>query len=119
MRYLITIAWEWGIRCFGVAHMQNKPIRALRAAEEVIELAQALRVPKSTMLLLVETVYKRPAGEPYQEIGGSLVTLFCLCRSMGIEPEEAFSVEVRRCLSKDPAHFRDRNQNKIDMGLDA
>jgi hypothetical protein len=38
---------------------------------------------------------------------------------MNIDLEEAFAIEIRRCLAKDPAHFAKRNQEKIDLGLDA
>lgn len=120
MKHLIEIAWEWGLRCFGWEHMNNHRIRSLRATEEVIELGQALGVPEDVVHLLVTKIYQRPAGDAYQEIGGSMITLMALCRSMNIDPEEAFAVEIRRVLSKgDPAHFAKRNQDKIDLGLDA
>lgn len=119
MRDLIIVAWDWGVRCFGADHMNNHKIRALRAAEEVIELAQALGVPQDTILKLVSTVYSRPPGSALQEIGGSMVTLVVLCRALEIDPTDAFVTELRRCLAKDPAHFAKRNQDKIDMGLDA
>lgn len=118
MRNLIDIAYEWGVRCFGSAHMHNTKIRGLRFAEEAIELAQALGVPQETMEKLVQVVYSRPPGGVYQEIGGSLVTLCCLCKTMGVDIEQALLVEVKRVLAKDPAHFAARNKEKIDLGLD-
>lgn len=118
MNYLIEIAWDWGFRCFGAVHMNNHRIRSLRTTEEVIELGQALGVPENVVHKLVTTVYSRPPGSIYQEIGGSMLTLVCLCRSMGVDPEEALAFEIRRCLAKDPAHFTKRNQDKIDLGLD-
>lgn len=99
--------------------MGNRRIRSLRTTEEVVELGQALGVPEDVVHKLVTSVYSRPAGDAYQEIGGSMVTLMCLCRSMAIDPETAFVVELQRCLAKDPTHFAKRNQDKIDMGLDA
>ncbi len=99
--------------------MQNHRIRSLRATEELIELGQALGVPEDVVHKLVSAVYSRAPGDTYQEIGGSMVTLMCLCRSMDIDPEDAFLFEIQRCLAKDPIVFRQRNQNKIDMGLDA
>lgn len=118
MKHLINIAWDWGVRCFGLDHMTNVRIRSLRTTEEVIELGQALGVPKDIVHKLVSVVYSKPAGDVRQEIGGSLVTLMCLCESIGVDPEQAFSIEIRRCLSKDPTHFARRNQDKINMGLD-
>lgn len=119
MKNLIEIAWEWGCRCFGLDHMNNRRIRSLRTTEEVVELGQALGVPEDVVHKLVTTVYSRPAGNVYQEIGGSMVTLMCLCRSMHIDAETVFLIEMQRCLAKDPAHFAKRNQDKINLGLDA
>ena len=97
--------------------MTNRSLRALRFAEEAIELAQACGVSEEKALELVRIVYSRPAGYPYQEVGGSMVTLTVLCHALGIDLENAFQIEVRRCLAKDPAHFAERNKQKLDLGL--
>jgi NTP pyrophosphatase (non-canonical NTP hydrolase) len=117
IRALTEIAWEWGCRCFGLDHMTNKNVRALRFAEEALELAQACGVSEEKALALVRMVYSRPAGDVRQEIGGSMVTLSVLARLLGYDVESAFSIEVRRCLTKDPAHFAQRNKEKIDLGM--
>ena len=119
MKHLIEIAYQWGVRCFGNEHMHNRKVRGLRFAEEAIELAQALDVPQDVMTKLVATVYSRPPGDAYQEVGGSMVTLGCLCRTMGVDPEHALLWEINRVLAKDPLHFAKRNQDKIDLELDA
>lgn len=93
---LTEIAFDWGCRCFGFEHMNNRSIRGLRFAEEAIELAQACGVSEDKMAELVRVVYSRPVGEAYQEVGGSMVTLTVLCRTLGIDLENAFQVEVRR-----------------------
>jgi len=118
IRVLTAISVDWGRRCFGLEHMSNRPLRGLRFAEEAIELAQACGVPEEKMLRLVKQVYLKPPGELLQEVGGSMVTLSVLCDTLGIDLEEAFQIEVRRCLAKDPAHFGKRNQHKLDAGLD-
>lgn len=118
MKHLIEIAWDWGVRCFGHPHMMNIKIRSLRTTEEVLELGQALGVPEDVVHKLVTVVYSRPIGNAHQEIGGSMVTLMCLCHSMNIDPELAFLIEVKRCLAKDPVHFAQRNLDKLNMGLD-
>jgi len=123
---LQRIAYEWGVRCFGIDHMTNTRVRALRHAEEAIELAQSLDVEKDKMLLLVEQVYSRPTGDPHQEMGGCMVTLSVLCETFrpldeSLRPlslEDLFETEVRRCLSKTPEHFARRNLEKIATGLD-
>lgn len=117
IRTLTEIAWEWGVRCFGLEHMLNKNVRALRFGEEAIELIQACGVPENKVLELVRMVYARPAGNVRQEIGGSMVTLSVLSRQLGYDIETAFDIEVRRCLTKDPAHFAKRNKEKIDLGM--
>lgn len=99
--------------------MYNRAIRALRFAEEAIELAQACGVDEQTMALLVKTVYGRPVGRPLQEIGGCMVTLSVLGDALNIGLEEAFEIEVRRCLAKTPEHFAERNKEKLVLGLDA
>lgn len=119
IKSLTEIVFDWGCRCFGIEHMGNRSIRALRFAEEAIELAQACNVSENKMAQLVKVVYSRPVGAAYQEVGGSMVTLAVLCRALGIGLEDAFEVEVRRCLSKDQEHFAKRNQDKIDLGLTA
>lgn len=119
MRALTEIAWDWGIRCFGRPHMENRRIRSLRCTEEVVELGQTLGVPEDVVHKLVSTVYAKAPGDAYQELGGSIVTLMCLFRSFTIDPEQAMLHEIQRCLAKPPEHFAKRNQDKIDMGLDA
>lgn len=117
IKVLQQICVDWGLRCFGVDHMKNKGVRALRFCEEAIELAQTCNVTREKMHALVDVVYSRPPGQQYQEVGGSMVTLLVLCSALAIDPEDALLVEVRRCLSKDPEHFAERNKEKLDLGL--
>ncbi len=115
---LTRIATDWAIRCFGKEHVLNRAIRGLRTLEEAAELAQALGVPEDKAAKCIQTVYSRPVGDPEQEIGGVLQTLAVLCESMGVDRDELFERELRRCLAKNPEHFRKRNQEKLDLGLD-
>lgn len=119
IKALTLIAVEWGLRCFGVDHMRSRGIRALRFAEEALELAQACGVSEEKAAELVRVVYSRPAGAIHQEVGGSMVTLSVLCHTIGVDLEDAFQIEIRRCLSKDPAHFAERNKEKLGLGLTA
>lgn len=116
-RALTNIIVDWGERAFGREHMRDPRVRALRLAEEVVELAQALNVPRAQMVKLVEVVYSRPAGQPYQELGGVQVCLAVLAAAIGADPDAALEAEVRRVLAKPPDHFASRNQQKIDAGL--
>lgn len=121
---LTQIAWEWGLRCFGKEHMSNKPMRALRLAEECIEYTQTTGLPKDQLHKVVDTVYSRPVGNPLQELGGVMVCAAVCIKNEGTllgatTLEYAFDMEVRRILAKSPEDFAKRNQEKIDMGLDA
>ncbi len=113
------LVWDWGVQCFGLHHMRNNSIRALRLAEEAVELAQCLKVPQATMHKLIDTVYSRPEGNVAQELGGVLVTTSVLIELFGLNVDKVFEMELKRCLSKSPEHFAKRNQDKIDLGLDA
>ncbi len=118
IKALTQIAVEWGCRCFGAEHMRNRGVRALRFAEEALELAQACGVNEEKTIQLVRVVYSRPMGSIQQEIGGSMVTLAVLCRTVGFDLEDSFQIEILRCLSKDSAHFAERNKQKLDLGLE-
>jgi NTP pyrophosphatase (non-canonical NTP hydrolase) len=117
MRAALTrIVVDWGVRAFART-CANYRVRALRLAEEVVEMAQALDVPEEQLADLVRVVYARPRGEAFQEVGGVQVRLVVLCAALGIDPDEALEAEVRRVLSKSPEHFAERNKQKIDLGL--
>ena len=118
MSVLSRLAWSWARRSFGRDHVSNIPTRALRHGEEAIEVMQAAAVPKETALKCVETVYSRPVGDLKQEIGGSLLTLNILCEELRYESDYLFEVELARVLGKSTEHFADRNQQKINLGLD-
>jgi hypothetical protein len=92
-------------------------MRALRLAEEAVELAQAHAIDKEKMHHLVEVVYSRPIGDPLRELGGVLMCAYVMSRAQGLGPEQVFEQELTRCLSIDPEKFSQRNQDKIDLGL--
>jgi hypothetical protein len=91
---------EWMLRCFGIEIADDKVERNHRFLEESLELVQSLGTTKEEALKLVEYVYGRPAGEPHQEVGGTMVTLAALCRAQGISMEIAGEVELQRCWGK-------------------
>lgn len=117
MSALSRIARQWAERSFGVDHVSDYGIRALRTGEEAVELMQALGVPKEKALLLVETVYARPVGKAEQELGGVLLTAAILCESLGVDYDEIFERELLRVLTKPPKEMAQRNQDKLDLGL--
>lgn len=119
MNTITKIAMDWAIRCFGNDHFVNRPVRALRLAEEAVELAQAFLIPKEKMLELVEIVYGRPLGNARQELGGVALTATVLAASFGQDLDYFLEDELRRVLDKPADHFSKRNQEKIDLGLTA
>lgn len=117
MRPIITIALDWAVRSFGREHVFDTRIRALRVAEEAVELAQAAGVEENQMHKLVDIVYGRPSGSVILEIGGVLMTTYVLAARLSRDPEEIFVAELRRVLEKPPEHYAKRNKEKLDLGL--
>lgn len=119
MSLLSRIGYDWAVRCFGLDHCDNLPLRSQRTLEESAELAQALGLSREDAHKTIDAVYDRPVGDPEQEIGGVLHTVGILCESMKRDPDVLHEREVRRVLKKSPEHFAKRNQEKLDLGLDA
>jgi hypothetical protein len=120
IQFIAKAAFEWGVRAFGSLHMHNVRVRSLRAAEELVELCQCYDVDPAVLHKLIDVVYSRPREtDDFKEIGGSLMTLLVLCHARGVDPEHALQTELLRVLSKSPEHFAKRNQEKIDLGLNA
>lgn len=119
MSILSRIGYEWAVRCFGLDHCENLALRSQRTLEESAELSQALGLSRENAHKTIDAVYDRPVGEPQQEIGGILHTVGILCESMSLDPDVLHEREVRRVLKKSPEHFAKRNQEKLDLGLDA
>ena len=120
MRHLLAVALDWANRCFPEEQMRNPATRSLRVFEESAELAQACHVPYETALQCLKDVYVRPKGEPVQEIGGVLMTIYLFVAALGHyyegdEPGHYFAKELRRVLAKPPKHFADRNAEKIEV----
>ncbi len=86
----------WVASTFGSEVALNVHERALRAAEEVIELAQACGVKAETVHRLVDYVFARPAGVPTQEFGGSMLTLYAAAEACGVDADEAYEIEMQR-----------------------
>lgn len=119
MSYLADVAWDWGVRAFGLAHLLNIPLRSLRVAEEAIELAQSYGVPKELLLKQVEEVYARPKGIPMQELGGVALSYTLLLKAVNCGGvDHHLTNELKRVLAKPIEHFTARNQHKLDIGLD-
>lgn len=107
----------WVIKCFGMAMLEDKQERGLRLAEEAIELAQAVDVPRERLLKLVNVVYDKPKGDPVQELGGCLTTLCAMSSSLGENLYSAGDEEVTRIESLSTDYFQKRNAQKAKDGV--
>lgn len=57
--------------------------RAMRFLEEATELCQSIGLSREKAGVVLDYVFGRPVGEPWQEVGGSMVTLAALCEAIG------------------------------------
>jgi len=119
MEALQRIAHEWACRVFGRVAVGNKEERALRIAEEAIELCQALDVDREKMDRLVNVVYGRPKGHWFKELGGVTNTLAIFTEGTGYTMDNILEIEVRRVLAEDPDKFTKRFEEKRKMGVTA
>lgn len=86
----------WIKTVLGEEAASNGPERALRLAEEAVELCQALGVVPWALHGVVDYVYNRPAGKPEQEIAGCQVTLYGAASALGVDVQEVFEKELAR-----------------------
>lgn len=90
----------WLLECFGPDIAFDKIERNHRFLEESLELVQALGCSASEAHQLVDYVFGRPDGEPFQEVGGVMVTLAALCLANGEDMHTCGYVELGRIWSK-------------------
>jgi hypothetical protein len=88
----------WLMECFGAEIAADRVERCDRFIEEALELAQSLDWPKERAFALVDYVYGRPAGEPFQEVGGTMVTLAALCQAAGLDMDANGETELARIM---------------------
>ncbi|TCU34117.1 hypothetical protein [Rhizobium azibense] len=91
--------------------------RARRFIEESLELVQSLDVTKEECQKVLDYVFDRPAGEPFQEAGGVALTFACLAEVLNISICEAEIAEFDRVQSKSREHFEARHRAKMEVGL--
>lgn len=112
-----AVAADWCKNAFGVEHATNIEQRAVRFLEEAIELYQACGGQEAMAYRLVEYNFKKPLGDPYQEMGGVGVTLLALSAAIGKSADDAEKVELARVLSKPAAFWAARNEKKNRDGF--
>lgn len=90
---------NWVVAALGADGLRDARERALRTAEEAIELAQACGVRREVLHRLVDYVLDRPVGDPAQEISGVLITVYSVACALEISADEALEAELRRIQS--------------------
>jgi hypothetical protein len=91
---------RWMEACFTPEICEDKVERADRFIEEALELVQATGYSADRAHALVDYVFGRPVGVPFQEVGGVLVTLAALCTPHGIVMADAGEAELGRIWTK-------------------
>lgn len=85
--------------------------RMVAFVEESTELVQSLGFEKEIILEIVEHVYSKELGEPYQEVGGVVTTLAGLCEAYEINLAHAGFNEYRRIMiTRDKIREKIRNK---------
>jgi len=75
---------EWLIKSFGEKSATSDHGRTTKFLEEAIELVQSLDLEKEFVHRMVDYVYAREKGEPYQEVGCLVICLAGLCESLNL-----------------------------------
>lgn len=92
--------WDWGKACFGEIRFNNKATRGYRFIEEALELVQSTGITKGQVQQLVDYVFERPAGVPFQEFGGVALTLCSMASVNHFILEDCATVELQRCWDR-------------------
>ena len=90
----------WMMECFGPEIAADKEERNHRFLEEALELVQSCGCSASGAHQLVDYVYGRDAGEPFQESGGVMVTHAALCLANGLDMHADGETELARIWTK-------------------
>lgn len=89
----------WLLQTFGEKIANNITKRNHRFLEESLELVQATGLCSEEAHMLVDWVFNRPVGEPFQEVGGVMVTLAALCLANDLDMYENGEKELDRIWS--------------------
>lgn len=90
----------WMMECFGPEIAADKEERNHRFLEEALELVQSCGCSASEAHQLVDYVYGRDVGEPFQESGGVMVTHAALCLANGLDMHADGETELARIWTK-------------------
>lgn len=91
---------KWMLACFTPQIVAHRAERNHRFLEESLELVQSLGCTQVEAHMLVDYVFGRPVGEPFQELGGVNVTLAALANAAGLNVLDAAEIELARVWTK-------------------
>lgn len=101
---------QWVQHCFGDPDIHE---RACRFLEEAVELFQSVGGTEMDAHALVNYVFGRPIGEPFQEVGGVMTTLGALCGAADISLHSAAWSEAERIHTPEVIHkVRTKSKNR-------
>ena len=103
--------FHWMTACFSGDVCKDVRERGDRLLEEVLELLQSHGYDKSRVATLVDYTFNRPVGEPYQEVGGVMVTLAAYCQATGLDMHACGAIELERIWHKIP-EIRAKQESK-------
>lgn len=89
---------QWLLDCFGWEIAGDRQERGDRLLEEVLELLQSGGYDPARVAALRDYVWRRPVGEPAQEVGGVMVTLAAYCVAHDLDMMGAGETELSRIV---------------------
>lgn len=117
LKFAQQLLLDWGARCFGLRHMQNRYKRALRFYEEATELMQAVEVPEEKLIEVIKMVYAKRKGDAPTEAGHTFGSLLIFLDNVGVDPEHTLQSTILIALNRDPVEMARRNAEKDALGL--
>ena len=105
----------WAVATFGEV-ARDKRERALRLAEEAIEVAQAAGLNVGAVEKVVDRTYSRPPGDLAKEIGGLVMTDEALAEAHGISLPEEAEREWERISAIPREEWQKRQAAKVAAG---
>lgn len=96
MEDLQRLTGKWCVDCFGETIAKDVVERNWRFLEEALELVQSLGGNAKDAHELVDYVFNREAGDPHQEVGGTMITLAALCHANTLSLHDAAWDEYER-----------------------
>lgn len=88
---------KWVMETFGKVELRQ---RLYRFGEESLELLQAGGLTKSEIMVIMDSVFSKPIGDLFNEVGGTFTTLTSVCTAANISLQDAANVEKARCWQR-------------------